>query len=254
MRVSIDEGTLEVRVHGTGAAIVLLHGFPFSGEIWRKTADAIAPDARVVVPDLRGSGRSTVTPGPYLMENLASDVAAVLDACGESRATIVGHSMGGYVALAFARMYSERVARLALVCSRLAADDAATAVARNDLARRTEAAATAQPVIDAYGTRLRLSGEALAMAEAIDPRGAAAQLRGMAMRVDAFDIAGELTMPVLVVAGSDDPVVPAEETRAFAQAFPNAELATIAGAAHLPMLEQPDAFIAALRDFCCERD
>ena len=64
------------------------------------------------VPILRGAGNSSAPEGPYLMESLAADVALLLDSLGIERASLVGHSMGGYVALAFARMFTERVARL----------------------------------------------------------------------------------------------------------------------------------------------
>ena len=115
---------------------------------------ALWPAHRVVAPDLRGMGRSDVTAGPYLMESLAGDVAAVLDAIGIERATVVGHSLGGYVAMAFARMYAERVERLALVCSRLAPDAPEQAEARLLLADAAERESSAEPVVMAYVPRL----------------------------------------------------------------------------------------------------
>ncbi len=123
MQVFADDGArIDVRVDGTQrrARVVLIHGFPLTREIWDAQADALAQRYRVVRPDLRGTGKSSAPEGPYLMERLAADVAALLDALGIERVAIAGHSMGGYVALAFARMFTERVSRLALVCSRLA--------------------------------------------------------------------------------------------------------------------------------------
>src|SRR5580700_8196926 len=89
--------------------IVLIHGFPFARAIWDAQSAALARRAYVIRPDLRGAGKSSVPDGPYLMETCASDVAGLLDVLGIERATLVGHSMGGYVALAFARMFTERV-------------------------------------------------------------------------------------------------------------------------------------------------
>src|SRR5690242_21925192 len=122
MRVPADDATIDVLTEGSGDPIVLIHGFPLTREVWDAQAAQLAQRSRVIRPDLRGMGASSVPEGPYLMETLAGDVAAVLDALGMERASIVGHSMGGYVAMAFCRMYAERVTRLALVCSRLAAD------------------------------------------------------------------------------------------------------------------------------------
>ena len=100
---------------------------------------------RVVRPNLRGTVKSERVDGPYLMERLAADVAAVLDALGIERAAVAGHSLGGYVAMAFARMFAERVSRIALICSRLAADTPEQAAARRDLADRVERENSVQP-------------------------------------------------------------------------------------------------------------
>ena len=144
--VSVDDARLDIDDRGTGDAIVLLHGFVLTRDIWNAQADALSKTHRVVLPDLRGMGRSTASHGPYLMESLAGDIAAALDALGIERASIVGHSLGGYVALAFARMYVERVERLALVGARLGEDAPERARFREELADRIEATDSIQPV------------------------------------------------------------------------------------------------------------
>src|ERR1700722_10446330 len=98
-RIAVDNATIDVIADGSGDPIVLLHGFPFTRETWNEQRAALAKSHRVIALDLRGMGRSSVTDGPYLMETLAGDLAAVLDVMGVDRATIVGHSLGGYVAL-----------------------------------------------------------------------------------------------------------------------------------------------------------
>src|SRR5581483_1643974 len=98
MRVPIDDGELDVLDAGSGTPIVLLHGFPLAKETWDAQAAALQERVRVVRIDLRGLGKSRGGPGPYLMETLAGDVAAVLDALAIERATIVGHSLATYVA------------------------------------------------------------------------------------------------------------------------------------------------------------
>jgi len=188
-----DGARIGVRVDGSGGdAVVLLHGFPFTREIWNEQSKMLAAAHRAISIDLRGMGESSACDGPYLMEILAGDVAGVLDALGVDRATIVGHSLGGYVALAFARMYAERVERLALVCSRLGADDLAQAKWRNELAERAEARASNVEIVDAFLERCfshetrekrpEIVEKARKIAEKNDPRGLAAMLRGMALR------------------------------------------------------------------------
>src|SRR3982074_1178034 len=108
---------------GGGVPVVLLHGFPLDRSVWdEQVAALVKAGARVIRVGLRGWGESEPSGGPALMEALAGDVAGVLDALHVERAALVGHSIGGYVALAFFRMYEERVSGLALVASHVAED------------------------------------------------------------------------------------------------------------------------------------
>ncbi|HEY1976765.1 MAG TPA: alpha/beta hydrolase [Candidatus Baltobacteraceae bacterium] len=258
MQVFGDDGArIDVRVDGSdGDAVVMIHGFPLTRDIWDAQAKALARTHRVVLPDLRGMGASSVPDGPYLMETLASDVAAALDALAIERAALVGHSLGGYVALAFARMYTERVTKLALVCSRIAADTQEIAENRRKNADVIERDGVVQPDIvsrllapESLSQRPEIAERALDLARRIDPRGAAAMLRGMAMRVPSDDIAPDLDVSVLVVAGGRDAVIPMEEARAVARAFPKGELVVCERSAHLPMLEEPGRLTEALTEF-----
>src|ERR1700681_3415798 len=129
---------------GAGVPVVLLHGFPLDRTVWNEQLAALAAaGARVTRGDPRGCGESEPSDGPALMEALAGDVAGVLDALQVERAALVGHSIGGYVALAFFRMYEERVAGLALVASHVAED--ASRNANADPAQRELAAGPGGP-------------------------------------------------------------------------------------------------------------
>lgn len=257
MNVRVDDASIAVEDRGTGDAVVLLHGFPFAKALWDESFADLATTHRAIRLDLRGCGASSTPDGPYLMETLAGDVAAVLDTLGVERATIVGHSLGGYVALAFARMYTERVARLALVCSRLAEDTPERARSREEEARRLERDGTMESAIARYVThafapqtlvkRGEIVQRAATVARANDPRGAAALLRGMALRAPADDIAHELGMPVCAIAGALDIGLSIEEARDDAAAFPDGTLELCQASAHLPMLEEPERFIGLLR-------
>jgi 3-oxoadipate enol-lactonase len=265
MQVFGDDGArVDVLVDGVGGdAVVMIAGFPVTREIWKAQSNRLSETHRVLRPDLRGMGASSVPDGPYLMETLASDVAAALDACAVERVALVGHSLGGYVALAFTRMFTERVSRLALVCSRLTADTPETAAARYATADRLERADDAAAhELAAYAERL-LAPETRARRPEIvtrvresiaqvDPRGAAAMLRGMALRVASDDIAADLGVPVLVVAGRCDGVLSIDEAERAAAAFPCGRMVVCERSGHLPMLEEADRVTDALGSFLSE--
>jgi len=264
MQVFADDGArVDVRVDGSNdAAVVLIAGFPLTREIWDAQSDALSQRYRVVRPNLRGTVRSGSADGPYLMERLAADIAAALDALGIDRVAVAGHSLGGYVAMAFARMFAERVSRVALICSRLRADAPEQAAARRDLADRVERDDSVQPAVEAYVPRLfapqtlrerpNLVDRVREIASHIPPAGAAALLRGMSMRSSAEDVAPDLDMPACVVAGGCDQVVSTEEARAMAAAFPRGRIVVCEESGHLPMLEEPEALSGALAEWLSE--
>src|SRR5215471_6649989 len=115
---------------GRGEPVVLLHGFPFDGRMWDMQAKELSRAARVIVPDLAGFGRSRSMTAASLDE-MADDVASLLDSLGARQATIIGLSMGGYVSMAFARRHLGRVARLGLCDTRAVADSAEGRKVRN---------------------------------------------------------------------------------------------------------------------------
>ncbi|GAC1305041.1 MAG: alpha/beta fold hydrolase [Vulcanimicrobiaceae bacterium] len=254
MQLTIDDARFDVLDEGRGTALVLLHGFPLAKEAWDEQAVALAAYARVIRIDLRGLGRSSVTDGPYLMETLAGDVASVLDALHVERAIIAGHSLGGYVAFAFYRLFTERCLGLGIVASRAAADDLAAAAAREALAARAEAEGML-PVTDAfvaryfapevYRDRPDLVKRARDMCGRTDPRGAAAMLRGIAERVCAEDLFAEIDVPVRIVAGERDAIVDMAQATAMAAGIRGATL-DVVPCGHFPPWEAPAATTTAL--------
>jgi pimeloyl-ACP methyl ester carboxylesterase len=265
MQVFTDDGArVHARVGGRQHrnAVVLIHGFPFSSSIFDAQAEVLEREAYVVRPDLRGAGESSETDGPYLMETLAADVALLLDSLGIERASIAGHSMGGYVALAFARMFTERVERLALIAGRLRADAPQESQSRRDLADLVERTNDVEPVVQAYLPRL-FSPQTLAERPAVVERadriarrtgavGAAAALRGMALRSSSEDIAEDLGVPAVTIAGAWDAVVGLDEAREIARSFARGRLVICEASGHLPMLEEPEIVSGALRAWLAE--
>jgi 3-oxoadipate enol-lactonase len=262
MRMRFDDANLEVLDEGSGTPLVLLHGFPLAKETWAAQAAALRRRARVVSIDLRGLGASRGGPGPYLMEALAGDVASVLDALGIERAAVAGHSLGTYVAFAFFRMFEERVLGLGLVCGRADADAPEVATRRYALAERAEIDGMA-PLADdyvpryfappVYRERPDLVERARSIVLATEPRGAAAVLRGMAMRVAADDLFESIRVPVTVVAGRDDGIVPLAHQESIARAIDRARL-TVLESGHVPHFEAPAELTAALQDLLNDVD
>jgi len=255
---------------GAGVPVVLLHGFPLDRTVWNEQLAAFAAaGARVIRVDLRGCGESEPSDGPALMEALAGDVAGVLDALQVERAALVGHSIGGYVALAFFRMYEERVAGLALVASHVAEDASRNANAdpaqrelaagRDDLAARLERDGTMDAAVDsylpryfapsAYRERLELVERTRAIMQRQNARGCAQLVRGMKERLDSHDLLEDVRVPALVIAGAQDAYLKAETLRETAAAIAGAEFVQLAGVGHLPMLEAPAETANALAAF-----
>jgi pimeloyl-ACP methyl ester carboxylesterase len=114
-QIQVDEVSLHVRVGGSGPAVVLIHGFGDTGDMWVPLATALAKDHRVVVPDLRGMGLSSQPDKGYDKKTQAGDIRAVLDKLGIAEADIVGHDIGTMVAYAYAARYPDKTTRLVVM-------------------------------------------------------------------------------------------------------------------------------------------
>ena len=124
---------------GAGSPIVLLHPFPFARGIWSDLTDVLAVHHRVISVDARGFGESPLGDKGYAIDDLADDLAALLAELGVARAAVLGMSMGGYAALAFAVRHPARLAALILCDTRAAADSAETRLARDGAIGRIRA-------------------------------------------------------------------------------------------------------------------
>ena len=113
--ISANGAMIHVRVGGSGPAVVLLHGYGETGDMWAPMAAELMRDHTVIVPDLRGLGRSSHPAGGFAKMNQAEDVAGVLDPLKVDRADIVAHDIGNMVAFAFAEKHPERVGKMVLI-------------------------------------------------------------------------------------------------------------------------------------------
>jgi pimeloyl-ACP methyl ester carboxylesterase len=135
MRADIDGVPIHYEVSGQGPAVILLHGFPDTGQVWRHQAPALtAAGFQVIVPDLRGYGRSgkPADVSAYTFRHLIADTLGVLDDLGITRAHVVGHDWGASLAWALAAHYPQRVARLAALSVGHPAAFAAAGIAQRE--------------------------------------------------------------------------------------------------------------------------
>ncbi len=242
---------------GQGAPLVLLHGFPFNSSLWRHQARSLGDICRVIMPDLRGFGQSEVTEGIYDMDVLAQDVLQLLDRLGIEKAAIMGHSMGGYVTLALWRLAPERFSALGLIASHVWADSEAQLQAREQLIAQVlehGASAAAQAMLPRLFARKPSADEpiqeqARAMMLEARPASLVGALRGMMRRPDSSDLLSQISVPTLLLCGDSDPIVPTKRAEEMARQLKNAMLVVVEKAAHMPMLEQPQATALAMRTF-----
>lgn len=249
---------LYVEDRGAGEAVLFVHAFPFDGRIWEHQRDALAASYRVLVPDLRGFGRSRGLKAPQSLDAHADDLAALLDRASLSRATLVGLSMGGYISLAFARRYPERLARLVLADTR-ATPDSPEARARRERDMDLVVREGVSALVDALLPRLLAPGADRALISRVRDIAASqsreavlAALVAMRDRPDSTPVLASLHVPLLVLVGAHDVLTPPEEARAMASVAPRARVVEIPGAGHLSSLEAPEAFTAALESFLRE--
>lgn len=243
---------------GSGPVVVFLHGFPFDRSMWRGQVERLSASFRVIAPDLRGHGETTVTGGPSTMEEMAEDVVALLDELNVPRAVVCGLSMGGYVALALYRAHPSRVRALVLADTRAKADTEDARRTREENARRVLAEGM-EPIVDSMLPKLlserTRDGESETVARVremmlgVNPEGAATALRGMALRSDQTDLLSKMDVPVLVLVGSEDVVTPPSEAEAMQALIEGSRLQVIEGAGHVSNVERPDEFDRTLAEF-----
>ncbi len=238
--------------HGTGIPLMLVHGFPLNRTIWRPLVPLLESKFRMVLPDLRGFGQSPVPEGTYSMRLLAEDLRALLDTLKIEKVVLVGHSMGGYVSLAFAQAYPHRLAGLAMVSSQAAADNPEVRASRSlwDKVIEETKRRGLKPLAESMSKRLTCQPDLVApLRELIlkcNPQGVIGALKGMAERPNAQEWLSSIVVPAVVIAGSEDAIIPPDRPKVMTQLLGRAWLVEVSGAAHMPMMEQPAAVAKAL--------
>ncbi|NTU69020.1 MAG: alpha/beta fold hydrolase [Chlorobiaceae bacterium] len=247
---------------GSGEPLLLIGGFGMTREFWGTLPDSLAKRFRVILYDNRGSGGSTVPDDPFTIADMAEDAFGLLDALQIESAYIFGVSMGGMIAQMLCALHPGRVSKAILGCTSHGGSHAVPSppmavrtfeeVANPDLSPEA-AARMLVPVlfsksfvcdatqrVEAY---VRLSVE-----HAMTRHGARCQM-GALMEFDAEGFLDQLRMPVLVVTGSEDILIPPENSRLLAGKLPNARLEVISGAGHNFFFEQPETSSTLIEAF-----
>jgi pimeloyl-ACP methyl ester carboxylesterase len=260
------------RTAGRGPVLLLLHGVTNSSQTWEHVAPLLAERFTLIAPDLLGHGESATPRGDYSLGAHATGVRDLLTALGHERVTVIGHSLGGGVAMQFAYQFPERCERLVLVSSgglgrevhlvlRAAALPGADYVlpvltsshvlrlgrGLGGLLRRArlapegdlEVLARGFASLDNTGSRQAFLHTVRAV---IDPSG---------QRVSAHDrLALAALIPSLIVWGERDSIIPVAHGAAAHEAMPGSRFEVFPGAGHMPHDADPERFAAVLTDFC----
>jgi pimeloyl-ACP methyl ester carboxylesterase len=244
---------------GEGDAVLFLHAFPLQAAMWDYQIEALEGSHRCIAIDMPGFGQSPPPddPGHASMQSWADLVVGALDQLGVEQATVVGASMGGYLALALLRHHRDRVRQLVLADSRARSDDPAAAQRRtaqqDQLRDGAEVSSLAKETVE----RLLSSGSMArpelveyvhALAGDADPSGWVGALEAMKDRPDSMLLARQSDVRALVIVGELDRVTPIAEAMSL-RSLLKGELVIVPDVGHLPNLEDPLAFNEALSAF-----
>jgi pimeloyl-ACP methyl ester carboxylesterase len=223
-----------------GTPLVLIHGYPLDHTSWNEVASLLENEFDVIMPDLRGFGQSTTVETPYTISDMADDLAGLLDQSKIEKVSLAGHSMGGYVALAFAKKYPQRVSGLGLVSSQAIADSP-----EGKDRRYQTAADVAQKGVDivaeAMTPKLSADVRVQAFVHAViarqTPFAVIGALKAMAEREDLLSHLSTVTYPVTLIHGNADALIPIERAKEIKATLPSARFVELQGVGHMPMME-----------------
>lgn len=259
MGLHINGFFMEYQDQGSGIPLLLIHGYPLNSTLWKPQIEGLIDTARIITPDLRGFGGSDPVEGVYTMDLLARDCKELLDNLGEKQRIVVGGlSMGGYVTLAFQRLFPERVEAMILAATR-PGPDSTEAKANRDRGVETALEQGTPAIVDSmlpkmmspktYAEKPDLVRFSRNIMETSSVEGIIGALQGMKDRPDSTPLLPHINKPVLILHGADDQLIPVKEAEAMQAAIPNAQLQILPDAGHLLNIEQPELFNKAIEQF-----
>lgn len=253
-----DWGALYYRVYGEGKPVVLLHGFGTDGAIWEKQAAYLEKKYRLIVPDLPGSGRSVRHDAPLSIEMLADNLLLIIENENISSCSLIGHSMGGYITLAFAEKYADRLKSFGLVHSTAYADDEAKINSRkkNIVFINTFGAAKylSQAIPGFFSAGFKAShpdvvNDLIARHSDFQASSLVRYTEAMIDRPERTGVLKKFAGPVLFIAGEHDALIPLEQSLKLCKIPELSYIYVCVQSGHMGMLEEPEFCSAAIDRF-----
>ena len=257
-KITSDDAEIFYDVAGSGPPVVLLHPFPVHHEFWLPLSPFLASRYRLIMPDLRGHGESSLGNGPATMQKHAADVVRVMNATGVERAPIIGVSIGGYTVFELWRRFRECVAALVLCNTKAPADNSEAragrlASAEDVIQRGTEPffEGMLQKVLaeTTRHSRPDLVEGALRMMRKMSAEDVAGVQRGMAERPDSIPTLKTINVPTLIITGDEDSATGVPEAELMRRNISGSEMAVVNKAGHFSPWERPEEVGRLLRQF-----
>lgn len=256
---------LSYRIYGSGKPVLLIHGYGEDSSIWENQVDTLASFCKVIVPDLPGFGLSSITPEgkqhwlPQLtIEALAQCINEIMIAEAISKATLLGHSMGGYIALAFAANYPQKINALGLVHSTAYADSEEKKLVRQKsmqfILTNGGLAFFKTSMINLFGKTFQANHldkieSLITSTNQFDAAVLVAYTKAMMERVNQSPLLSSATFPILFIAGPEDIAAPLTDVQAQATLPNKSYLEVMEGVGHMGMIEAPELMSHHLSKF-----
>jgi pimeloyl-ACP methyl ester carboxylesterase len=254
---TFKKGNVSFSDQGKGRVVVLLHGYLGAKEIWGKTIPELAKSFRVIAIDLPGHGATDCFGYVHSMELMAKCVKRVLDSLRVKKYTLVGHSMGGYAALAFAELFPENVCGLCLCHSTALPDSEEKKKDRNraiKLVKANKRVYTKETIKNLFATKnLKYLKDEIAfatqIAQNVPKQGAVAALEGMKDRPNRDIILGMVSYPVMMIIGELDNILPYRSLLEQSETIRDKTVLVLEHDGHFGFLESPLVVNKALKKF-----
>lgn len=250
--------SLSVKVHGQGQPLVLLHAFPLTSAMWENQFEIFTKKFKVILPDLPGFGQSALQSEPSVPD-MGLQVGHLLEHLNIQEPVILGGlSMGGYAAFEVLRQFPKKIKALMLFATRATPDSSEAKENRFKSIEAIEKFGLEPYVKKIIKSQLgkttqekhpELIHKAISIMLTNSKESAINGLKAMAVRRDSSDLLSKIKMPVLVVAGAEDGIAPAEEMRSMHQKIDGSEFHAIPECGHLINLEQPSLFNSLVENF-----
>lgn len=259
MKFNIPNCTFYVDVAGEGEPIVFLHGFPLTHQMWKPQIDLLSTNGfKVIAPDLRGFGDSLVEISEWTMDDFGNDIISIADNLKLEKFTVVGMSMGGYIAFNLIDRFPNRINKAILVATKAQADDEAGKARRNELINLAKNEGKT-PVIDAFKKilfapltwerNLNLIDKVSVMMERASLNGIIGSLGAMRDRKDYVELLDKIDLPVLIIHGKSDIASPIQNAELMHQRIKNSKIYFSEIAGHMVNLEDEVNVNKAILEF-----